>query len=99
MPDLVSCNPLGCDNCWCEDSADECCQISEFTISWWYVHTETVFSHLVLLYSFIVTKDCEGACGSGRCTRTSGNSILCCDDDCAAGCTGGTANDCNVCYC
>ncbi len=50
-----------------------------------------------------MTSDCGGFCNGGRCnvvTNTNGQSnTVCCDNECAAGCTAGTASDCNVSEC
>ena len=50
-----------------------------------------------------MTSNCGGFCNGGRCnvvTNTNGQSnTVCCDNKCAAGCTAGTASDCNVSEC
>ena len=85
---------LGCSNCWCDDpSNDECCQICTlpFFVDFFLIKLAIIFS-----VHISVTSACGGSCGAnGRCIVIN-EGTTCCDSECAAGCTAGTANDCRV---
>ena len=99
------CSNIGCSSgyCWCNDST-ECCQTCELlnfnklpyqsARNRIYLTDIMICVHLIfkIIIFILVTSDCH--CDN-RCQKID-QAIQCCHFECAAGCTGGNNDQCQV---
>ena len=99
------CSNIGCTSgyCWCNDST-ECCQTCELlnfnklpyqsARNLIYLTDIMICVHLIvnIIIFILVTSDCP--CDN-RCHKID-QAIQCCNSECAAGCTGGNNDQCQV---